>query len=870
MTQTKSQSYGRIAKSSALLGSSSLVNVLLGIVRVKVLAVELGPALFGVMSLYTGLTAMIGSVISLGIGQSAIRNIAQASGSDNEEGVARTVKVLRRTVLFTAMLGLMVTVALAYPSSIWTFGNPDHAWAIAALGVGVLLSQFQVGQEALLSGLRRINDLAKLNIFSGVWSTLLAIPLLLLFREDGIVPFLLAIAAGQLVASWWYARRVTLQPVNVTWKETATGARDMLRLGITLMLSGFLLTSSEYLVRLILQQYSGEASVGLYQSAFNISGIYIGFILQAMSGDYFPRLASVGEDLAQRTRLVNEQAEMALLLAVPGLVGVMIFSELMIWLLYSERFDGASDVLRWQVLGLLGRIISWPLGFILLARADKVAFLLSEIATMLFHIAVVWLAVRSFGVEGAGMGFLGQYLFYVGLIAWIVKVRHGHVWDKELRLLVLTGILLVVSSFATTFISDDIVRYTAGVSILILALGWSLYGITRRLGYERIISFFVNLSKRIGLDRFIIKNKKPPIKVLKLPGNHFDALRVLFAAFVIYSHSFALGIGNETSESLAWLTSYNLPQVLTFGELGVDGFFVISGFLITMSWDRRSSLPSYLNRRIGRIYPGFIVASIIGVYLIPYAAINTTDWNHIDATNFLSNILRLKGLGHPLAFADNIYPLATNGSLWSIAYEFWCYIGIILLGITGLLSRPRGVVFIFVLSLFFSYYVASTGWNLSGGILGKIFGYPPFWARLLPYYLVGVVAYRYHHVIRYNFTGFIIALLATIVLGSFNHSWSWVLPITWAYVIFYFAFFKRVKPIPVTVIGDCSYGAYLYAFPIQQLCVMAYGGSMPPMLLFAISLPVSLIAGLLSWHLVEKWFVSRRLKRRKVCIDEVK
>ncbi|MGR8929523.1 MAG: acyltransferase family protein [Gammaproteobacteria bacterium] len=349
------------------------------------------------------------------------------------------------------------------------------------------------------------------------------------------------------------------------------------------------------------------------------------------------------------------------------------------------------------------------------------------------------------------------------------------------------------------------------------------------------------------------------------PSNHFDSLRILFCGFVVFSHSFALGLGSEKTEPLVWFCGnvLNQPEI-SLGALGVDGFFVISGFLIAMSWERNNSILIYLKRRIARIYPGFIVASIVGAYIVPYFAVSKPNWEHIEFTDFLIRTLRLKGMGHPLAFENNIFPRATNGSLWSISYEFWCYIGVALLGVSGLLVRRSILLLIFGFSLLVSYIFASTGWRPGGGILGEIFGFPPFWARLLPYYLVGVVAYRFRGSIKYNSASVIMLLLTTIVLGFISYSWSWIMPITWAYVIFYLAFFEKLEPIPVTSVGDCSYGAYLYAFPIQQLCVMAYGGSMPPMLLFAVSLPSSLIAGLLSWHLVEKWFIRSSLLSDKV------
>ena len=495
------QSYGRILKSSALLGGSSLVNVLLGMLRVKVLAVQLGPALFGVMSLYTSLTGMICSVVSLGIGQSAVREIAAAAGSGDEQRVARTVAILRRVVWLTGGLGLLVTIAVALPASWWTFGDHIHAWAIALLAVTVLFTQLQAGQGALLLGLRKVREVAMINLLGGVWSTLLAIPILLIFREQGIVPFLIAVAAGQLASSWWYARRVPLAAVRVSWSETLHGSREMLHLGLTLVVSGVAVTASGYLIRLILQHQIGEAAVGLYQSAFTISGLYVGFILEAMGGDYYPRLAAVGEDRLQRNQLVNEQAEMAILLAVPGLVAALVVSEVLIRLLYSDRFAGASDILRWQMLGLLGRIITWPLGYILLARADKRAFLFTELAAVGVHILLVWLAVQAFGAVGAGIAFAGQYLFYLFLITAVIRMRHGFSWHAQGRRLVAYGALLVMVAFVSTYIGSTIWRYLAGGLLMLITLAWSLQGFIQRLGRERLLAALRGLAQRVGWVR---------------------------------------------------------------------------------------------------------------------------------------------------------------------------------------------------------------------------------------------------------------------------------------------------------------------------------------------------------------------------------
>lgn len=498
MSRDNGPTYGRILKSSGLLGGASIINVLLGMLRVKVLAVELGPALFGVISLYNSLLTMAAAITSFGLGGSAVREIAKAAGEGNELRVARTVVILRRMVWLTGLLGVATVVVFAWPASWWTFANHSHAWAIASLAIIVLFTHLQAGQTAILSGLRRIRDMAAVNVLGGLLSTLLAIPLLLLFRENGIVPFLVAVAAGQLAVNWWFASKVKLPAIQVTWRQCAAESREMFHLGSAFVASGIAMELSAYLIRLTLQLQVGDTAVGLYQSAYTISTIYVGFILQAMAGDYFPRLAGAGEDRIVRNRLVTEQAEMALLFAVPGLVLALVFSEWLIYLLYSERFAGAADIMRWQVLGLFGRIVTWPLGFILLARSDKLAFLVCELSTSAVHVLLVWLAVRSFGAVGAGIGFAGQYLFLVFLVITLVRVRHGFVFDFKLITLALSGTLLTALAFGTTFVDQSLWRYGLGIVVFLSAFVWSIIGLVRCLGRDKFVELWRKLKFRTG------------------------------------------------------------------------------------------------------------------------------------------------------------------------------------------------------------------------------------------------------------------------------------------------------------------------------------------------------------------------------------
>jgi len=336
-------------------------------------------------------------------------------------------------------------------------------------------------------------------------------------------------------------------------------------------------------------------------------------------------------------------------------------------------------------------------------------------------------------------------------------------------------------------------------------------------------------------------------------ANNFDTLRLFFAVLVIFSHSFALGRGSDNTEPLFVLTRGQI----TFGNVSVWAFFVISGFLIAQSWTRSPNPLKFLKRRIARIYPGFVVAALLAALIVvPFAADPATR-RPVSAGNFLLKTLRLQVFDGPPVFVHNAWPNALNGSLWSVSFEFWCYIGILLLGVTGMLYRRWLVAAIFAAVIAWHLNLSITGWIPGGKILGLIFGFPLFWAIVLPFFLAGTLFHLFGGAMLLR-KPLMIAALAVLVLSDFIPNGLLVtLPICGAYLLLGLAYMPLLRPLNLARFGDFSYGTYLYAYPIQQMIVKYEGGTMAPLKLFLLAAPISVGVGALSWFLIERHFLAR-------------
>jgi peptidoglycan/LPS O-acetylase OafA/YrhL len=306
--------------------------------------------------------------------------------------------------------------------------------------------------------------------------------------------------------------------------------------------------------------------------------------------------------------------------------------------------------------------------------------------------------------------------------------------------------------------------------------------------------------------------------------NGLDAMRLFFAALVLVSHSPELIDGDRSREPLTLLVG-----TCSFGELAVIGFFVLSGYLITNSWHSRPELIPYLRNRILRIVPGFVVAVLISTLVV--GAIGASDaatyYSSINWRQLFGGIVTLGEPRTPPTFAGSPVP-AVNGSLWTIRYEFICY-----------LIAP---VAIFRRSALLAIWILAAVTTVAS---------PDPLPRFLFAFLSGAVFQQFR--LRATTAGVVASMAALPILLSMSATWELGAIVAGGYL----ALCVGLRPLPYRG-PDFSYGLYLYGWPIQMMLIM--GGLVQPWLLFFAALPLAAGCGLLSWYIVEK--PALRLKRR--------
>ena len=489
----KSSSYKQIVKATGIFGGVQFFNILLSIVRSKVVAVLLGTNGVGLMGLFTATTNMIASISNLGIGFSAVRTISESSAQNNQTLLSRTIITLRRWVTFTGLAGAFITLALSQKLSQWTFGSTNYTWAFIWLSVTLFLQALTSGQLALLQGLRKLKQLAKANVLGSFLGLSLSLPLYYYFKIQGVVPAIILTACINLLLSWYFSRSIVVEKTEISLKESFKDGIDMTKLGSVVMITGFASAGVMYLIRMYVGRTGGLEQVGLYAAAWAILNGYVDMVFTAMGTDYFPRLSAVSNDNKQLHKIVNEQAEMAVLILGPILLLMFSTLPILIKIILTNSFLPVIGLIQWALIGILFKAGSWSIAFILLAKGNRKLYFISEMISNAIVLSCSILFYHYFRLNGLGIAFLMSYILYFLVVLFIVTKTYHFLFENIFIKIFLVQLTLVTSGFFIVWKFAYPLSYIPCGLLLIFSLVYSYIELKKRIDLAAI---FKNLKTK--------------------------------------------------------------------------------------------------------------------------------------------------------------------------------------------------------------------------------------------------------------------------------------------------------------------------------------------------------------------------------------
>lgn len=451
-----------------------MVNITVSLVKMKAVAVLLGPAGVGLVGLYMNLVQTASTVSALGFGNVGTRQIATANAEGGDIAVGRTRRALFWGTMGLALLGAAVFWGLSGWIARVILDDPSRANDVAWLSLAVALTVAAGSQGALLTGLRRVGDLARINVLSGLAGAVLGVAALWLWGQGGLLALVLVAPVATFIFGHLYVLKLG-PPAGppVVLPQLIREWRVMVRLGSAFMVSGLVTLLGFLVARTLVQRELGADALGQFQAAWAIGMTYLGFVLSAMGTDYYPRLTAAIQDRVTAVRLVNEQTEVALLLCAPVLLAMLGLAPWVIRLLYSAEFGPAVEILRWQLLGDVLKVVSWPLGFVILASGAGKTFVLTESLAISVFVLGVLIGLPLIGVTATGVAFLALYVVYLPLVWAVARRLISFRFTRAVRFQA-TAVITAAVVVELAARSSDLLGAVSGVGLAIAAGIWAL------------------------------------------------------------------------------------------------------------------------------------------------------------------------------------------------------------------------------------------------------------------------------------------------------------------------------------------------------------------------------------------------------------
>lgn len=436
----------KVLKALSLFTGIECLNMLCAVVRTKLIALWIGTAGVGIISLLNSNLELLRSILFLNLNQSAVQKIASAKGNDQSIAISATS-------FLGIALGVVAAIIVAACSpllSIWVFGHDSYTWAFAILAVTMCTGAISSARTAILRSTNRLRQLARATLFASITSTAAAIPLIYFWRMQAIVPVLIIFAISQMV----FLLLPSLHIPKCKFSTLQPHLKPILKLGlgITVAMSAPLL--ADQLIRIYIHTHAGIEAVGIFQAGYTIVNTYIGVIFTAISMEYYPRLSSVARSQLKARTVVAHEISVVLWILLPIVILFLSADSLVVSILFSEQFHQSLPYISMAIAGTALRAASWCMAYMILARGDSLAYIFTEIssAAVLFVASIV--CFNQWSYAGLGIAYSIQFLAYTLLTAAVCRYRYRlHLPRRIWSLILLTTATVIAAIAAKAYIA---------------------------------------------------------------------------------------------------------------------------------------------------------------------------------------------------------------------------------------------------------------------------------------------------------------------------------------------------------------------------------------------------------------------------------
>ena len=487
----KQNGYERAIKYMGVFGGTQSVSILLGIVKTKFAAKLLGASGLGMIAMYNRTLQMLSDFTSLSLSFSAVRRIAEAYEAGDEQQLLHWIKVLRTWAFLTAVAGVLVSLLLSPFLGDFVFEGHDYYTSRFFLLSPVVGFMAIIGSElAILKGVQRLYKVAVYTLWTSVLGLAISVPLYYYMGIAGIFPSIFIVSLLQMVVLLRYSVPIYKYRIAPLSKQVLSDGVEMVKFGIGYIIAAIMGSGSMWLVCRALIDVGNDKVVGFFSTGYFLMNLLPGILFAAIDSDFYPRLSALNRETAAANRLVNEQAEVQLLIQAPMLMAYTMMLPLLVPLFYDYELVAAVPMTQAAMYGMLVRTMTYPMSYLPLSRGNSRVYMLQEgIYDLLFFIFVV-LGYKWGGLLGVGVA-MAVVLAADWLVVYAItgyKYSFRFTSSVYINFAVQTAMFVLLMT-VTNIYPDGWAYWGGGMLCVALSALLSLYMLSKKMSYvERLLN----------------------------------------------------------------------------------------------------------------------------------------------------------------------------------------------------------------------------------------------------------------------------------------------------------------------------------------------------------------------------------------------